>query len=217
VTALLRCFGLPLVESVPAPDADAAVAAARELGFPVVVKAVAAGVLHKSQAGGVLLDLRDETHVRSAVETLAGRFGAALSGVLVQPMVRPGRELLVGVRGDATFGPLVVLGVGGVDTDLVADRAARLVPLTDADAAEMLSSLRASPILFGEHAARPLAAGALVDVLLRVARMADALPQIAEADLNPVVLTDSSCLAVDARIRVEPVEPVDPYLRRLRS
>src|SRR5262249_49912619 len=119
VSALLRCFGLPFVDSVPvsgsnaANTADAAVRAARELGFPVAVKAEATGVLHKSQAGGVLLGLRDEAQVRAAVETLAARFGPDLTGVLVQPMVEPGRELLVGVHGDATFGPLVVLGVGG--------------------------------------------------------------------------------------------------------
>jgi acyl-CoA synthetase (NDP forming)/GNAT superfamily N-acetyltransferase len=226
LSALLHCFGLPFVDSMPvsasdtagiAGTAEAAVRAARELGFPVAVKAEATGVLHKSQAGGVLLDLRDEEQVRVAVESLAERFGPALTGVLVQPMVEPGRELLVGVHGDATFGPLVVLGVGGVDTDLVADRASRLVPLTDADADEMLTSLRASPILFGAGVAKPLDSAALIDVLLRVARMADLLPEIAEADLNPVVLTDSSCRAVDARIRIEPVEPADPYLRRLRS
>lgn len=228
VSTLLHCFGLPFVDSVPVSGSDpaamidAAVRAAQELGFPVAVKAEATGVLHKSQAGGVLLDLRDEQQVRAAVESFAERFGPALTGVLVQPMIEPGRELLVGVHGDATFGPLVVLGVGGVDTDLVADRASRLVPLTDADAAEMLTSLRASPVLFGEQAAKPLDSAvldsaALIDVLLRVARMADLLPEIAEADLNPVVLTGSSCLAVDARIRVEPVELADPYLRRLRS
>jgi len=176
-----------------------------------------------TQSGGMAIALLDQlAAVGLGVSTMVSTgdkydvSGHALTGVLVQPMVEPGRELLVGVHGDATFGPLVVLGVGGVDTDLVADRASRLVPLTGADAAEMLTSLRASPILFGEGA-KPLATAALIDVLLRVARMADLLPEIAEADLNPIVLTDRSCLAVDARIRVEPAEPADPYLRRLRS
>ncbi|HET8643822.1 MAG TPA: GNAT family N-acetyltransferase, partial [Pseudonocardiaceae bacterium] len=214
VVELLRCFGLPVVSGITAPDAHAAVQAAGELGYPVAVKAIATGVLHKSRKGGVLLGLRDAAQVRDAAATLAARFGSALSGVLVQPMVEPGRELLVGVHGDPTFGPLVVLGVGGVDTDLIADRTSRLVPLTRADATEMVASLRASPLLFGEGGLDP---AALVGVLLRVARMADALPEIAEADLNPVVLTASSCVAVDARIRLQPARPVDPYLRRLRT
>ena len=217
VTELLGCFSLPFIGGEQVRDADAAVLVASRFGFPVAVKAIAADVLHKSRAGGVLLGLRDAAEVRTAVASLGERFGSALTGVLVQPMVEPGRELLVGIRGDATFGPLVVLAVGGVDTDLVADRAARLVPLTDIDATELIDSLRVSPALFGDKATEPLDTPGLVDLLLRIGRLADALPEIAEVDLNPVVLTASSCVAIDARIRVEPAQTADPYLRRLRT
>ena len=102
--------------------------AQREFGTPVAIKAVATGLLHKSRGGGVRLSLGTEQAVRDAFAGFSDRFGAELHGVLVQPMVPPGRELLIGVSGDATFGPLVVFGLGGVDTDMVNDRAARPCP-----------------------------------------------------------------------------------------
>jgi hypothetical protein len=183
----------------------------------VAIKAIVDAVLHKSAAGGVLLDLADEAAVRAAVATLTERFGGGLRGMQVQPMVPRGRELLVGVSSDELFGPLVVFGLGGTDTDLIADRTARLAPLTDTDAERMVHSLRSSPALFGPGAKNPLPTNGITDVLLRVGRMAELLPEIAELDLNPLVVTDTGCLALDARIRLAPRPPTDPFLRRLRS
>jgi acyl-CoA synthetase (NDP forming)/GNAT superfamily N-acetyltransferase len=217
VSRLLAHFGVPVITGVVARDADSAVAAFRAEGGPVVVKAIAEGVLHKSRAGGVILGVRDEQGVLAAVSQLRQRFGPSLRGVLVQPMVEPGRELLIGVHNDPTFGPLVAFGLGGVDTDLIGDRAYRLVPLTDRDAVEMLGSLRASPALFGPKAHQQLDTQGIIDLLLRVGRLAEMLPEVAELDLNPVVVTDRYCRVVDARIRVAPTQPVDPYLRRLRT
>jgi acyl-CoA synthetase (NDP forming)/GNAT superfamily N-acetyltransferase len=217
VSRLLSYFGVPVITGVVARDADSAVAAFRAEGGPVVVKAIAEGVLHKSRAGGVILGVRDEQGVLAAVSQLRQRFGPALRGVLVQPMVEPGREFLIGVQNDPTFGPLVAFGLGGVDTDLIGDRAYRLVPLTDRDAVEMLGSLRASPALFGPRARQQLDTQGLIDLLLRVGRLAEMLPEVAELDLNPVVVTDRYCRVVDARIRVAPAQAVDPYLRRLRT
>ena len=132
--------------------------------------------------------------------------------MLVQPMIPPGRELLVGVTSDAEFGPLVVFGLGGVDTDLVDDRTARLVPLTDVDAGEMLAGIRSAPALFGSTEDKAV----VRDALLRVARLAEALPEVAELDINPLVVSEGRGLVVDARVRVMPTEHVDPYLRRMR-
>jgi hypothetical protein len=176
-------------------------------------------MLHKSRAGGLALDLRTSREIRLAVADMRERFGDDLTGVLVQPMTNPGGELLVGVQHDDTFGPLIVLGLGGVDTDLIADRTCRLVPLTDTDAAGMLTALRAGPKLFDldPPAARARDADAVTDVLLRVARLAELLPEIAEADLNPVIVRDGRCRIPDARIRLRPWHPTDPFLRRLRS
>ncbi|HEU5474940.1 MAG TPA: GNAT family N-acetyltransferase [Actinophytocola sp.] len=217
VTALLESFGIPVLRPIIAEDAEQAVAAWRRFGAPVAIKAIADTALHKSAAGGVLLDLADETEVRAAVDTLAQRFGAALRGMQVQPMVPAGRELIVGVSSDELFGPLVVFGLGGTDTDLIADRTARLAPLTDTDVERMVHGLRSSPALFGPNAKNPLPTDDISDVLLRVGRMAELLPEIAELDLNPLVVTETGCVAVDARIRIEPRHPTDPFLRRLRG
>jgi acyl-CoA synthetase (NDP forming)/GNAT superfamily N-acetyltransferase len=213
---LLRLFGIPAIRSVPATDADSAVAALRALGGPVAVKVVAAGVLHKARAGGVVLDVSTEEELLAALAGFRDRFGDAVHGVLLQPMVRPGRELIIGVDSDDTFGPLVVFGLGGTDTDLIADRTALLTPLSEVDAERMVHGLRSSAALFEGAGALP--AGALVDVLTRVSRLAECLPEISELDLNPVVVgADGTCQVLDARVRLVPREPADPFLRRLRA
>ena len=214
---LLDWFGIPAVRSVEATDADRAVAVLDELGGPVVVKAIAAGVLHKSRAGGVVLDVRDEADVREAVDRFRDRFGDALQGVLLQPMAEPGRELIIGVESDEVFGPLVVFGLGGIDTDLIADRAARLTPLSDVDAEQLVHDLRSSAALFGPGSRSPLPVNGIVDVLRRVGHLADTLSELVELDLNPMVVRHDGCLVLDARVRLAPRRPMDPFLRRLRS
>ena len=153
---------------------------------------------------------------RSAYRRLAARFGDSLSGVLVRQMVPPGTEMLVGFVQDPVFGPLVQVGAGGVTTDLVKDRAARLLPLTDRDAGDMIGSLRMAPLLAGYRDAPPLDVAALTDVLHRVAQLAADIPSVAELDINPLILYPSGCTAVDTKIRVAPAHVVDPYLRELR-
>jgi acyl-CoA synthetase (NDP forming)/GNAT superfamily N-acetyltransferase len=212
---LLDLFGIPVVRSIQAGHVDEAVAALRELGGPVAVKVVAAGVLHKARAGGVVLNVATDEDLRAAITGFQDRFGDAVQGVLLQPMAEPGRELIIGVDSDDTFGPLVVFGLGGTDTDLIADRAARLTPLSETDAVEMVHGLRSSGALFGgDH---PLPTAGLVDVLTRVSWLAEALPEVTELDLNPVVVHENGCQVLDARIRLVPREPADPFLRRLRA
>jgi acyl-CoA synthetase (NDP forming)/GNAT superfamily N-acetyltransferase len=213
---LLRCFGIPMVDTRFAADAGSAVDAFTELGrTPVAIKAVAGTVLHKSQQGGVLLNVRDSDGVRDAVHTLEDRFGPALRGVLVQPMAAGGRELLVGVHSDETFGPLVVFGLGGVDTDLIADRTARLAPLSEVDADDLVCGLRSSAALFGPDT--KLDVGAIRNVLCRIGQLAQVLPEVAELDLNPVIVWPEGCQVVDARIRVAPAARIDYFLPALRG
>jgi acyl-CoA synthetase (NDP forming) len=180
-----------------------------------VLKAEVPGLVHKSDAGGVLLDLRSEADVRDGYRMLAGRFGPDLAGVGVQPMITGGIEVMVGVADDQMFGPLVIFGLGGVTAEVLADHSARLAPLTADDADALIDSIRSAPLLHGHHGAAA-DTGALRDVLMRVSRLADDIPEISELDLNPVIARPDGAVAVDARIRVVPQEPTDPFLRRLR-
>jgi acyl-CoA synthetase (NDP forming) len=214
---LLRCYGVPLVETVTAHGADAAVAAASALGRHVVIKADVPGLVHKSDAGAVELDLRGARDVRSAMHRLEQRFPGRLSGVIVQPMITGGIELIIGVVQEPVFGPVVVFGLGGVATEVLGDHAARLAPLTGADADDLIHSVRATPLLLGYRGQPAADIGGLRDTLLRVSRLAADLPQVAELDLNPLIARPDGITAVDARIRVTSHGSADPFLRQLRS
>ena len=215
--ALLRCYGIPLTGLVPVHSEDDAVGAfAAGGGVPVVLKADVPGLVHKTGAGGVELDLRTEADVRAAYRRLAGLFGDKLQAVLVQPMIGDGTEMIVGVADDHLFGPLVVFGLGGVATEVLADHAALLTPLTDIDADTLIRSIKAAPLLLGYRGNPPADLEALRDLLLRVSRLADDLPEITDIDLNPVIARPDGVFVVDARVKVAPYAPQDPFLRRLR-
>ena len=216
VSDLLACYKVPLVPSRHARSEQQAVDAAAGIGGPVVLKAEAEGLIHKTEAGAVKLGLHGEQEVRAAFRELATTFGADLTGVLVQPMLTGGAEVLIGVVQEPVFGPLVVFGLGGVATEVLGDHAARLTPLTDTDADDLIHGVHAAPLLFGHRGTPPVDTAALTDMLLRVSRLADDLHEVAELDLNPVIATRYSACTVDARIRVCPAQPRDPFLRRLR-
>jgi acyl-CoA synthetase (NDP forming) len=215
--ALLRCYGIPMVEFRRVDDADAAVEVAAGLGGHVVLKADVPGLLHKSTAGAVELDLHGDDEVRAAMGRLQARFAGRLSGVLVEPMVTGGLETIIGVVQEPVFGPVVVFGLGGVITEVLGDYAARLAPLTDADADDLIHSIRAAPALLGHNGQPGADIGALRDTLLRVSGLASDLPQVVELDLNPVIPRPDGVVAVDARIRVTSNRLADPFLRRLPS
>ena len=206
VAGALAAYSIPMVTTctVPTP-AQAGVVAAR-LVVPVAVKAVVPGLVHKSDADAVLLDVAP-----TAVEEQAGRMLAALAaaghaatGLVVQPMASPGVELIMGVVHDATFGPIVACGAGGVLTEVLGDVAIRLTPLTDVDAAAMLRELRTYRLLTGYRGSPPVDIPAVEDILLRIGRLADQHPQIAELDANPVLASPAGAVVLDARIRVAP-------------
>jgi acetyl coenzyme A synthetase (ADP forming)-like protein len=211
VDRLLLAYGLPLVPSHIVATEDDAVTAADRVGYPVVVKAVGPNILHKSDVQGVHLDLRSPGEVRKAFADLGLRLGDELTGAVVQPQVPAGVELIVGVTHDALFGPLVMVGLGGIAVELLGDRAFRIVPVTDRDAAELVRSLRGSPLLFGYRGRPPADVAALEGVILRTARLAGDLAEVAEVDLNPVIVSPEGATVVDARVRVaEP--PRAPHL-----
>jgi len=212
---LLSCYGVPVIPTMAAASEQQAVEAAARFGGRVVLKAEAEGLVHRTDAGGVRVDLRSPEEVAEGYRALAADFGPRLQRVLVQPMLADGVEVLIGVAQEPMFGPLVVFGSGGVATGVHGDHVARLTPLTDADADEMINSVRAAPLLFGHRGIPPVDTAALADVLLRVSRLADELPEVSELDLNPVVAREDGVYCADVRVRISPAEPRDPFLRRL--
>jgi acetate---CoA ligase (ADP-forming) len=191
---LLAAYGVPLVAERTAETVNEAVAAAAELGYPVVLKTGVAGV-HKTERAGVELDLRDEAAVRAAAERIGAPF-------IVQPLVHGGVELLVGAIQDPLFGPLVALGPGGTLAELIGGAAFRLAPLTDVDADELIRHDKVGRLLGGFRGASPADRGAVRDLVLAVSRLVDDVPAIAELDLNPVIAGPDGCEVVDARVRV---------------
>lgn len=193
VRALLSAYGLPLVDERYVETEEDGLAAAAEVGYPVVAKTTAPGV-HKTERGGVALDLRDAGELREALE----RVGLP---AVIQPMVRGGAELLAGVVQDPVFGPLVAFGPGGVLAEIIGDAQVRIAPLTDADAEELVLGGKAGRLVRGFRT-QPSDASALVDVVHRLSRLAEELPEVAELDLNPVIGRPEGCVVVDARVRV---------------
>jgi acetyl coenzyme A synthetase (ADP forming)-like protein len=217
-SSLLGCFGIPVARSRLASSADDAVHAAEALGYPVVLKAGAPELVHKSDVGGVALGLEDAAAVRRAFGEMARRLGDAMGGAIVQATAAPGVETIVGVTQDPSFGPLVLFGLGGVTAELLADRALRIVPLTDEDAHRLVRSLRGSPLLFGYRGRPAVDVAALEDLILRVGRLADELPEVTEMDLNPVVVSEHGAVALDLKIHcARAAPPPPPDFRRLRA
>ncbi len=198
---LLKRYGIPVVEEISVPEEEAVVAAARAIGFPVVLKGVGTHLAHKTERGAVALDLADARAVRRAAARMRRRIGADLKSYLVQPYIRGQRELMAGLIRDPLFGPAVLFGVGGVFTEALDDIVLRLAPLSESEADAMLDSIRAARLLGpmrGEPAADRIA---LVRILTGLARLAHDHPNIAEIDINPLRVTaQGEVLAVDALI-----------------
>jgi acetyl coenzyme A synthetase (ADP forming)-like protein len=207
--AVLKAVGLPLVPGQLARTADDAVKAAGHYGFPVAVKLASRQLIHKSEVGSVKLNLVDDKSVRLAFEAIREQAVKsagpdAMDGVIVQPMISGGVEVMAGVAQDPLFGPLVAFGLGGVFVELMADVCFRVAPLSDRDATEMVRGIRGFKLLEGYrgHPAADLAA--IEDILLRVSRLAEEVPEIGEIDLNPIFAfaPGKGCQIPDARIRV---------------
>lgn len=219
--AVLDAYGVPQAPWRVAGTVDDAVRAARELApssasGAVALKVYGPGLPHKSDVGGVCLELVGDDAVRAAYTDVARRLGTRMEGVVIQPMAAPGVELIVGVDQDEVLGPLVLFGLGGTGVEIHDDHVARLTPLTDLDALDMVADSRASRLLYGHRGRPPCDTDAVRDVLHRVSRLADDLPQVCELDLNPAIARPDGVTVVDARIRVAPRHPADPYLPRVR-
>ncbi|TMD54789.1 MAG: acetate--CoA ligase family protein, partial [Chloroflexi bacterium] len=214
---LLACYGISPIESRIVATPLEAARAAVHLEGPVALKAIAPGLLHKTEAGAVRLGLPDRKAVLRAAEAMDEALqgnGLAPTAYLVQKMAPAGVEMLVGVVNDPSFGPVIACGAGGTATELLKDVAVRITPLTEEDARTMPRSLATFPLLDGYRGAPKADLGALEQLLLRVSALVESNPEIAELDLNPVIVHPHGVAVVDARIRLqEPVQPALPGTR----
>jgi acyl-CoA synthetase (NDP forming)/GNAT superfamily N-acetyltransferase len=216
VRDVLAAYGISVYRSVVCASADDAAAAALELGYPVALKATAPPLRHRPELGTMRLDLGSEEQLRAAYQSMNERLGGSAARLAVQAMAPPGVATVLRVEEDPSFGALVSFGLGGVATDLLGDRAFRIIPLTDLDAAELVRSVHAAPILFGYRGSEPVDVAAVERLLLRVARLADDLPEVVALELNPVVVATSGLSVLGATAGLaRPPARLDTGPRRL--
>jgi acyl-CoA synthetase (NDP forming) len=209
IRKILAALSLPLPPGAVCQTADEAAQRAQQIGFPVALKLASRQIVHKTEMGGVQLNLQDQNAVRSAFTMIYERLLKeqrldAFDGVLVQPMISGVVELMVGVTQDPSFGPLLGFGLGGIHVEILKDICFRVTPITDRDAGEMVRSIKGYRLLEGYRGHPSADIAAIEDLLLRVARLVEEVPEIAELDLNPVIALPpgEGCVIIDARIRI---------------
>jgi len=197
--------GVPVTKTTLATSRDDAQAQAEAAGFPVVLKVVSPDISHKSDAGGVKLNLASRADVAAAYDAIVASCtkhvpGARITGVAVQHMAPQGTEVIVGMTTDAQFGPVMMFGLGGIMVEVLKDVSFRLVPLEEKDAAQMVSEIKGRPILDGVRGQPAADVEALKATILKVSRFVEQHPEVRELDLNPVFAYPDGAIAVDARI-----------------
>jgi acyl-CoA synthetase (NDP forming) len=202
---ILEEAGIPTARAQLAAGRDQAIAAAKQMGFPVVLKVLSPEISHKSDVGGVKLNLHSEEEVGAAFDEIVAAARKAepkarIEGVSVQKMASPGVEVIMGMTKDAQFGPVLMFGLGGVFVEVLKDVAFRIVPLEPRDARQMIREIQGFPVLEGVRGQPPADLAALESMLLRLSAFVEEHPEIAELDLNPVFAYKDGALAVDARI-----------------
>jgi acyl-CoA synthetase (NDP forming) len=202
---MLRKAGINVNDGALAASREEAVAAAEKMGFPVVLKIVSPDITHKSDSGGVKLDLNTSAQVGEAYDDIvkAARQHspeAHIQGVSVQKMAQPGVEVIIGMSQDEQFGPVLMFGLGGILVEVLKDVSFRIVPLTRRDAAEMIREIKGYPMLEGFRGQEPVDVACLEDMLLKVSDFVEKNPGVQELDLNPVFAYKDGAVAVDARI-----------------
>jgi acetyltransferase len=203
--AFLAGNGFPVTDARAVTSEQEAIDAARLIGFPVVLKMNSPDVTHKSDVGGVILNIAGEEGVRAAYRSIreaAGRIGATDGGALVAAMAPPGQEIIIGVTRDLQFGHAVMFGLGGIMVEVMKDVSFRIVPLTGKDAAEMVAEIRGARVLEGIRGKKPSDVQAVCDLLLRVSDLVARHPGIEEVDLNPVIVHEKGLTVADSRVVV---------------
>jgi acyl-CoA synthetase (NDP forming) len=205
---ILADAGIPVVSTVLARTRREAVSVAKNIGFPVVLKVASSQVVHKSDVGGVKLDLRNASQVEAAYRDIVSSIHARVpkarvDGVSVQQMARPGIEVIIGMSKDPQFGPVMMFGLGGILVELLKDVSFRIVPLTKRDAAEMVREVKGYPLLEGYRGREGVDVNFLEDLIVKISAFVDKTPDIKELDLNPVIAYKNGAVVADARIILE--------------
>ena len=202
---LCSLYGVPITKIEVVKTEDAAVEAAKKIGFPIVIKIVSPQVLHKSDAGGVIVGINDEKGIREGYQKIIANIkknvpSAVIEGILVQEMAPKGTEIIIGSTVDPTFGPTIMFGLGGIFVEILKDVSFRLAPITKDDAWEMLDEIKAKKILDGARGMPKADKETIVSTLLAVSKMLTECPEIKELDMNPIIVYEKGARAVDARI-----------------
>jgi len=205
---ILRSAGIPVVPTVLARTRREAVSVAKSIGFPVVLKVASSQVIHKTDVGGVKLDVRNASQVEAAFKEIMSSVRSEMpevriDGVSVQQMARPGTEVIIGMSKDPQFGPVMMFGLGGILVELLKDVSFRIVPLTKRDASEMVREVKGYPLLQGYRGREGVNINLLEDLIVKVAAFVDKTPDIKELDLNPVIAYKDGAVVVDARVILE--------------
>ncbi len=198
-------YGLPVTKITVGETEEDVVDAAKKLGFPVVLKIVSPQVIHKSDVGGVLIDIKDEMGVRQGYKTILKNIKAyvpeaEITGILIQKMAPWGTEVIVGSTKDPTFGTTLMFGLGGIFVEILKDVSFRLVPIVRSDAEEMVKKIKAYKILEGVRGKPPSDTKVIVEILLKTSEMLVDCPEISELDMNPVLVYEEGAMVVDTRI-----------------
>lgn len=212
---IMSTYGIPIPEYDTAATADEAVEKANKIGYPVVLKILSKDILHKSDAGGVKINLKSDEEVTGAFDEImknAREYGRRNSltvdlsrGVFISQFADMGTEVIVGVTEDPQFGHALMFGLGGIFVEVLKDVTFRLIPLSETDAREMVQEIKASKILEGVRGQKPRDIDALIDVILSVSKMVDENPEITELDCNPTFVYEEGegALVIDARILID--------------
>lgn len=205
---LCEVFDIPTTKLKVAKNKDEAVEYAKQIGFPVVLKILSPDIIHKSDVGGVVVNIENEEKVREAYKKIMGNVEkhkptAKIFGVVVEEMAKPSTEVIVGLIKDQQFGPTIMFGLGGIFVEVLKDVSFRVCPITEKDATEMMLEIKGYPILKGYRNYPSADLNTLTKILLNVSRMAEEYPEIAEMDLNPILVYEKGAKVVDARIILE--------------
>lgn len=209
---ILKAYGIPVVKTAFAKTAEEAIIAAEEIGYPLVMKVVSPQISHKSDIGGIKLSLQNAAEVKTAYQDMMDSISkklpdASLEGVQLQPMLSGGKEVILGMVNDPTFGPMLMFGLGGIYVEILKDIRFAIAPVDEREAREMVTEIKTYPLLAGIRGDKPSDIGALVDIILKVSRLVCDFPEIEEFEINPMMVFEKGkgALAVDLRMILKSV------------